>query len=259
MKKLSSATASAALLVLGTVGTAPAQAALIQFDFSGTLLSVFNDPSNQLGSVRAGDAVTGNFTINDQIPNVLAGQPCLGPVQGCGLYPGAINDFNFQVGTFAFDLSDLATVVTREALLLNNFLPPSPPGDQFSVIIDEDERAIDQARLIRLIATDPSANALNSVALGGLGLSGFTNLPTNFLFYQDSRPGSDPLNFTADNIRIEAVPVPSNGTDLLALAALGGIIFGRRLRTRVAYSNCDRVATDASRNSLVSTQNKRGV
>lgn len=247
MKKLSIATAGAALLVLGTVGTA--QADIVEFNLSGTLSSGFYDPFNRLGSVRAGDVFTGNFSIDDQFTNDLAGAPCPGPVENCGRYAAAITNFNFQVGDFAFRLSDLSSTQAREVVLLDNTLPPYPQQDIFYIVINE--RPGLSAQYIRVSGTDPSANALNSGALVGFNPGLFTNQPANVAFsYVDSTPGNNPLYFGVDNIRIEAVPEPSGGTELFALGALGAIIFGQRVRTRIARSNRNKGATNASRSSL---------
>lgn len=248
MKNLSIATAGAALFVLGTVGT-PAQAAIVEFNLSGTLSSGFYDPFNRLGAVRPGDVVTGDFSIDDQFANDLAGQPCPGPVEACGRYMAAINDFNLQVGNFAFRLSDVASAQAEEVVLLDNLLPPYNPDDLLFIVINE--RSGLSGQYIRLNGIDPSGNALNSAALVGFNPALFTNPPASvILSYADNTPGSNPLNFGVDNLRIEAVPEPSGGTELLALAALGASIFGRRVRTRIARSNCNRGATDASPPSL---------
>ena len=221
MTKLSITTAGAALFVLGIVGIAPAQAAILGFNLSGTLAPGFNDPFGQLGSVKTGDPVTANFTINDQALNDLSGQPCPGPVQSCGRYAGAISDFNLQVGKLSFRLSDLPSVDVKEAVLLNNFLPPYPPQDVVFIVIAEKPDL--QGSYIRFTGIDTSSNALSSSELVGFDPSLLTNPPANVvLSYADNRPGSESLSFQTENIKINAVPEPSS--TLLNTLAVGTIL-----------------------------------
>lgn len=180
-------------------------AALAKYEFEGTLEPDFHDPLGQLGAVKAGDAVTGDFTIDNHIPNAIAGQPCSIPCESCGLYPKAIIDFNLQVGKFAFHLSDLASVDTREVALLNKLIPSG--ADRFFTILDEKAGSIPRqpgvAQFIYMNCIDPSAKTLTSAELVDFEPSRFTNPPGNgVLSYEDNSNKSNPFKFKVSVIKI---------------------------------------------------------
>lgn len=118
-KKLSIVTLGAALTLMGIVGTAPAQAASMNFGFEFT-------------AQETGEEVSGNFVFDDSTPSV--------EIPDGSLYPNASSEYTITVGEDVYEGSSNSIVVannleTPDGLIVdsigfddfNDFVPGEPP------------------------------------------------------------------------------------------------------------------------------------
>jgi hypothetical protein len=201
-------TSGTALLLLGTMGMAPAAAALFDFNYNGTLTGA--DP---LGTTATSEKVNGNFVLDADIPNTSS-------IPIAGRYDGAIRDLNL---TFAstpernavkFNATDFPGGTNR--LLIGS----RGKTEELQVLFGNvaSKSPFFQAPSLGIIFTSNDltpTNALKEFLTPGSG-----KFDGQFKLTLSSSQASDPNKIFSGSFTITRVPEPGN------ITALVGVLLG---------------------------------
>jgi hypothetical protein len=190
LKKLSAASVTATFVALGTCGTAPAQAVLLNFQFAF---------SNQ----ASGELISGNFVFDEDVPDFLGNESNL------GVYGDAAQSFIINAGTNElFGGADLTVVVANDI--------ESDFGLADVIIIDE-FLSVNPESPLAIFAYTPQALSNDAIpsAVPSAAAAAILNLPTG-------------VTLTSFNVSTSITPVVSTSVPeststlgLLTLAAFG--------------------------------------
>jgi hypothetical protein len=235
-------------LFLSTVGQSASKAAIITFNYTGTVNNRFNnglpDPSDIFGlTVNVGDAVTGSFTLDTAAPlfgslnGALSGSAA-GYTQslplniranlGGGLFTSE-GDF---ASSIANDLQDNATFPVFEQLSISDGVSSgfqNITGD--TILLNGNQ----ETARFALTFTDNDATAFDSILLPtSLDLGEFEIAEGTI---SGTRPSgqANPLfysaTFSIDTLTVSAVPEPSTMAFLACVAGGAAVRVSRRVRT----------------------------
>jgi hypothetical protein len=190
LKKLSAASVTATFVALGTCGTAPAQAVLLNFQFA------FNNQAS-------GELISGNFVFDEDVPDFLGNESNL------GVYGDAAQSFIINTGTNElFQGADLTVVVANDI--------ESDFGLADVIIIDE-FLSVNPESPLAIFAYTPQALSNDAIpsAVPSAAAAAILNLPTG-------------VTLTSFNVSTSITPVVSTSVPeststlgLLTLAAFG--------------------------------------
>jgi hypothetical protein len=190
LKKLSAASVTATFVALGTCGTAPAQARLLNFQFA------FNEPAS-------GELISGNFVFDEDVPDFLGNEPNL------GVYGDAAQSFSINAGTDElFQGTNLTVVVAND--LESDF------GDSDVIIIDE-FLSVNPESPLAIFAYTPEALSNDAIpsAVPSAAAAAILNLPTGVTLTS--------FNASTSITPVESTSVPESTSTLglLTLVAFG--------------------------------------
>jgi len=190
LKKLSAASVTATFVALGTCGTAPAQAVLLNFQFA------FNNQAS-------GELISGNFVFDEDVPDFLGNESNL------GVYGDAAQSFIINAGTNElFQGADLTVVVANDI--------ESDFGLADVIIIDE-FLSVNPESPLAIFAYTPQALSNDAIpsAVPSAAAAAILNLPTG-------------VTLTSFNVSTSITPVVSTSVPeststlgLLTVAAFG--------------------------------------
>jgi len=190
LKKLSAASVTATFVALGTCGTAPAQAVLLNFQFA------FNNQASD-------ELISGNFVFDEDVPDFLGNESNL------GVYGDAAQSFIINAGTNElFQGADLTVVVANDI--------ESDFGLVDVIIIDE-FLSVNPESPLAIFAYTPQALSNDAIpsAVPFAAAAAILNLPTG-------------VTLTSFNVSTSITPVVSTSVPeststlgLLTLAAFG--------------------------------------
>ncbi len=193
-KKLSMATAGAALTLVGTLATAPAQAALLNFEFSFT-------------AQETGEPVNGNFVFDDSIPPTT--------IPDGSLYPNASPEYTITAGTDVFEGSSNSVVVANNFENPGGLIVDSIGFDDFSDFVPGEPPNF-------LASFSYNPDTLDSDDLP-------TTVPPSPVFATITTPAGATLSSSNASTSIAPVPEPASTLGVLTLGAFGtGLLLKRK-------------------------------
>lgn len=196
-QKLLMATVGAMVSLLGTVITAPAQAALFNFQY-------------QFNAQETGEPVSGNFVIDDSVP---AGRT----PDGGTLYGNASPNYTINAGNNVFQGSSNSVVLARNAAR------PDNSGLSADVVGFDNFQNFNPSNPQFLATFAFAPNSLRSDALSDLQTA-----PSS-AFALINTPTGRTLSSVNATTKISPVPEPASTLGILALSAMGiGSILKRK-------------------------------
>lgn len=193
-KKLSMATVGAALTLMGTLATTPAQAALLNFEFEFT-------------AQETGEPVSGNFVFDDSTPPT--------EIPDGSLYPNASPEYTITVGGDDFEGSSNSVVVANNMENPGGLTVDSIGFDDFSDFVPGEA-----PNFLALFSYTP--NGLDSEDLP-------TTVPPSAVFASITTPEGTTLSASNASTSIESVPEPASTLGVVTLGAFGtGLLLKRK-------------------------------
>lgn len=189
------ATVGAALTLVGTLATAPAQAALLNFGFSFT-------------AQETGEPVSGNFVFDDSTPATV--------IPDGSLYPNASSEYTITVGKDVFEGSSNSIVVANNMENPGGLTVDSIGFDDFQDFVPGEP-----PNFLALFSYTP--NTLESEDLP-------TAVPASAVFASITTPEGATLSSASASTSIKSVPEPASTLGVLTLGALGTVSLLKRKR-----------------------------